>query len=490
MAGTDGKRGVAANGASEKPWDALVVGAGPAGIYAALALVAAGVRTLVLDAGPDVRERRRAREEGGADYESGVGGAGLFSDGKLCMSLDVGGHLEHAVSGARRARLLGDIDGVFRTLLDAPAQIGHDPDAVATLADEARSVGLAFKHYPVLHIGTDRCRDVILRLCELLADGGAEIRAHAKVEGLTVERLRGVKRATVVHADGRRSTVRAHHVVLALGKVGAAQEADLCARLGVRLESQPLYVGVRYEAPADALTSLFTATKDPKYSLTFADGSKLKTHCASEHGEVLRLRYGDRPLAGGHNYSDRRSNRSGFSLLWDGYEPRTDSYSASLELMGRVKMRTSGKLLVQRVSDYDRGWASGDEVERLPLTCSDSVGGDVREVLPPEYFERLDAFLERLERIVPGIRDDEAVFYAPAIEWWMKRVVVDERMATNVPGLFACGDGSGWSQGIVHAAATGLLAASGILETDVDVRSWVDARAGVRSRPALAGSRT
>ncbi|HEX9966438.1 MAG TPA: FAD-dependent oxidoreductase, partial [Solirubrobacterales bacterium] len=103
--------------------ETLIVGAGPAGLFAALSLAASGERDVVLiDAGPDIAERRRDsdihRNSGGGhpDYESGVGGAGLFSDGKLCLSLDVGGHLETAVDANERSRLLAQIEGVFRFL--------------------------------------------------------------------------------------------------------------------------------------------------------------------------------------------------------------------------------------------------------------------------------------------------------------------------------------------------------------------------------------
>src|SRR5437870_10543656 len=108
-------------------WDALVVGAGPAGMFASLGLVVGGARTLLVDAGPDADVRRRLplgqvhRRGGEVDYESGVGGAGLFSDGKLCLSLDVGGHLEARLSARERGRLLTELEEVFGALLDGAA---------------------------------------------------------------------------------------------------------------------------------------------------------------------------------------------------------------------------------------------------------------------------------------------------------------------------------------------------------------------------------
>ncbi|HEX2070130.1 MAG TPA: FAD-dependent oxidoreductase [Thermoleophilaceae bacterium] len=468
-------------------WDALIVGAGPAGMFAALSLAAAGLRrTLLIDAGPDVHERRlptKARTH--ASYERGVGGAGLFSDGKLCLSLDVGGHLEEALDDDRRDRLLGDVRDVFASLIEDIAPRKADMQALASADRAAAKAGLGFKYYPVAHIGTDRCHEVIVDLRDAVERGGTTIMANAELTELRIGEG-GDKTAIVRTPSAGREGVHAKHVVLAMGKVGAARQAELCARLGITLKPQPIYAGVRFEAPAGAVAPLFSVTKDPKYNLRLSTGDKVKTHCASENGEVLTLRYSDLPLAGGHNYFHAKTGRSGFSILWDGFDGEPDSYEFALGLMRRTHERTGGKLLVQRMADYRAGRASTPRsVAGIPLTCEDSVPGDVRDVLPADYFPRMDAFLDRMEALTPGLVDRQAVIYAPAIEWWMKQIDVGgAQMETAVPGLHVCGDGSGWSQGIVHAAATGLLAAEGIHATKVDLGGWVARLVSHRRRSA------
>lgn len=450
-------------------WDAVIVGAGPAGMFAALSLAHAGIeRVLLIDAGQDVDKRTRPVAGGAAssarrELERGVGGAGLFSDGKLCMSLDVGGHLETSVDDSTRASLLAYIEAVFSRLLQTPRRTHrHRSDTAAAAAAAARA-GLAFKYYPVTHIGTDRCTDVIIGLRRLLEASGVTIRARTTLTHLELDDDTSMK---LVHVDCLAGPERliTDNVILAMGKTGAAQQAEVCAGLGIELTSQPLYVGVRFEDSADVIAPLFALTKDPKYSLRFDDGSKVKTHCASENGEVIALRYAGLPLAGGHNYSDARTSRSGFSLLWDGMNTGVNSYSTALDIMRRVSARTGGELLVHRMSDYLRGEASTSRtLDGIALSHPEGVAGDVRDVLPDGYFPRMDEFVRRLTCLAPELMSDGAVMYAPAIEWWMQRVaVVDEHMRTRAPGVFACGDGSGWSQGIVHAAATGALAAAGI----------------------------
>jgi hypothetical protein len=449
---------------TDEHWPALVVGAGPAGLFAALALARAGVETLLIDAGPDTADRRpptSIAHPAQAEYERGIGGAGLFSDGKLCLSLDVGGHLEHALEDTERSELLAEIKAVFEAL-GPLANIRDASEADQIRAREtARRAGLTFKHYPVAHIGTDRCYEVIAALRSQLETAGATVQAEAELVDLSIEEPDGTMLATLATSTGPRR-IQSERVILALGKVGAQQQAQLCQNLGIELENQPLYIGARFETSAWALQPLFAQSKDPKYSLRFEDGSKLKTHCASEQGEVITLHYSGLPLAGGHNYSWAETERSGFSLLWDGFDVAGDGYQAAREIMQRANLITGGKLMVQRLADLDSGRPStADGINHLPLTCSDAHPGDISALLPAEFLRRMDGFLDRLRQIAPEL-DQDAVLYAPAIEWWMQRVVVDTQMRTSIPGLSVCGDGSGWSQGIVHAAATGLLAARGL----------------------------
>ena len=151
-------------------------------------------------------------------------------------------------------------------------------------------------------------------------------------------------------------------------------------------------------------------------------------------------------------------------MLWDGVRWAEDSYRAAMKLMAAIGGYTGGGLLVQRLSDYRRGVASSEASMRgIALSNPACKPGDVRRFLPAEYFERMDAFLERLTRLAPGILCEDSVLFAPSIEWWMRRVEVRGRhLETSCPGIYVCGDGSGWSQGIVHSAATGLLVAEGI----------------------------
>jgi uncharacterized FAD-dependent dehydrogenase len=452
------------NVAAKSESDVLIVGAGPAGLFAALGISATSNRHVtVIDQGSSITDRRQERAQGHrSNLVQGVGGAGLFSDGKLCLSLDVGGQLESALSKSRKDTLIGSVESVFVELLGRSRVRRSGNRDVATASGVASAVGLHFKYYPVLHIGTDQCADVIVRLCSLLERRGVRILDRTRLTDIDSHSKGGlIARIVSRKAD---ATLMSNCIVLAMGKVGAALQSDLCRRAGARVTSRPVYVGVRLETDAAALEPLFRLAKDPKYSLRLGDGSKIKTHCASDGGEMLDLRYDGLPLAGAHNFSSPRTGRSGFAILWDGMRSVSDSYGMAKRLMGQIAVHTDGRLLAQRLHDYRAGRATTPQaLAGVSLSYPDCAAGDVRHFLPPEYFVAFDTFVERLARLAPGLLGRNTVLVAPAIEWWMKTVQVEPgSMETGVPGLYVCGDGSGWSQGIVHSAATGLLAAEGI----------------------------
>lgn len=101
---------------------------------------------------------------------------------------------------------------------------------------------------------------------------------------------------------------------------------------------------------------------------------------------------------------------------------------------------------------------------RVVPTLKSVTPGDVSMALPGRVVIDILDGLERLDRVAPGVASDSTLLYAPEVKFYAMQINVDRNMETNVPNLFVAGDGAGLSRGIVTSAATGLLAARGILE--------------------------
>jgi uncharacterized protein len=459
-------------------FDVAIVGAGPAGLIAAAVLAANSNRKILLiDKGREIDERDR-NSRGSRAWVEGIGGAGLYSDGKLCMSLDVGGHLRDELPEAEKKRLLKILAAIFARVLE------RVPDSIALESSErpaSSSAGDAtFTSYPVLHIGTDRGSEVIRAIVQGVRRLGVQVRSNVELLDLIRNKSKwSLKVATELGIN----LLDADSVILALGKVGAQMQSSLCEVQGASLISVPMDIGVRLECDSSGLDDFFKKARDPKFKLHFSDGTRIKTHCATMQGEIATLRYEGLPLAGGHAYADHRTQRSGFAILWDGARHQ-DGYHYALKLMRRISGETGGRLMAQRLIDFlqDR-ISTPEEVAATHPTVEAWASGNIRHFLPTPFAQRMTEFLQILEPTAPNLLHSNAIIVAPAIEWWMRRVQADPLSMRSSSGIYVCGDGSGWSQGIVHAAATGIIAAEDLSHSKISPEKLANAMFGQRLCP-------
>ena len=175
---------------SKNSFDVLIVGAGPAGIFAALELSQwANLRVGILDKGPDIDRRRcPAREPSGKCRNcqpcailTGWGGAGAFSDGKLTLSPAVGGHLPEIQGEDQTDQLVRQVDEIYLSY-GAPAPVhGVRNDEIEQLEKRAALAGLRFVSVPIRHIGTERCVKIMRRMRDALLQQGVTIRTRTPV---------------------------------------------------------------------------------------------------------------------------------------------------------------------------------------------------------------------------------------------------------------------------------------------------------------------
>ena len=199
---------------------AVVVGAGPAGLLAAYHASRAG-RVLLVDSGADLAGRLKVRHSDAgqeAVITSGFGGAGLFSDGKLCLSHRIGSTVSHRFDPDEVNRRQAAIDELLRGGLHAPL-LGADREAADRMSIEADQADLEYLHYPVLHVGSDQLPHMLARFQEVLA-ANVEFRSHTPC--LAVTPSSADADGWNVHLGGGDPVIiRTRNVVLAPGKIGS-----------------------------------------------------------------------------------------------------------------------------------------------------------------------------------------------------------------------------------------------------------------------------
>jgi uncharacterized FAD-dependent dehydrogenase len=251
-------------------YDVIIVGAGPAGIFAALELTqAADLNVLLLEKGKDLDSRRCPII--GRDLScppchpcglvSGWGGAGAFSDGKLTLSSQVGGQLDGYLGPERTADLIRHVDNVYLRFGASADVYGRGP-AAERLAPRAEAAGLNLIPVPIRHMGTELSREVLGDMRRFLAD---RVESRTNMGAASIVTRNGAV-SGVDTDDGQR--IESDYVIMAPGREGAdwlLKEAD---RMGLTLHANPVDIGVRVEVASAVLDELTSQLYEAKLEYT------------------------------------------------------------------------------------------------------------------------------------------------------------------------------------------------------------------------------
>lgn len=453
-----------------REYDVVIVGAGPAGLFAANEL-ADELRVVVVDEGRSIAERSCPMEAvalcrhcSTCSILCGVGGAGTFSDGILNLRPDVGGDLQALTGSHDEAwRLVDSVDRVFLKY-GAPQPLSEPPRfEVEALERKAASVGARFIEIRQRHMGTDNAPAVMGAFESDLRSRGVKFRLSTRATDLIVRS----GRCEGVQTD--RGVIRAGSVMVAPGRVGAGWLRDMVRRHGIQARHGPLDLGARVEVPAVTMDPVTKINRDPKFHIrTRSYDDFVRTFCCNDRGFVVKEDYGEFVATNGHSRTDRRSENTNFAFLVQISltEPVQDTTEYGRSIARLATNIGGGKPILQRMGDLRRGRRSSRQRidrSRVRPTLVDVTPGDISMALPHRIVVDILEGLETLDQIIPGVAADSSLLYAPEVKFYGMRLEVDRNLQTSLRGLYAAGDGAGLSRDIVKAAATGILAARGVL---------------------------
>jgi uncharacterized protein len=426
----------------------VIVGSGPAGLFAGYLLAGAGYRPLILERGKAIKDRvadvRRFDERGPLDAESnylfGEGGAGTFSDGKLT------------------SRSTGpDVDRVLEILADCHGK-----------------AEIVYEHRP--HLGSNRLPLVVRTLRRKFESLGGEIRFSCRVEDLQIAdgRLGGVATSC--------GFIAADVVILAVGH-SARDTYGMLLRRGVPLAAKPFQLGARIEQPQTSIDRARYGHNAGNPALGAADycasvrtgGRELFTFCMCAGGYVMPS-VSDPGYYCTNGMSESRHDspfaNSGLVVTIDPRETGSEHPLAGIHLQQRVERLAYlvGDRSYQAPVQWARDFLAG-RPSRGMLPSSHRRGSRTAELglfLPPVVSESLLAGLPLLNRRFGGHFLHDATLTGPKSRGNSPvRITRDpaSRQSPAVVGLYPCGEGAGYAGGIISAAVDGLRTARAIAAT-------------------------
>lgn len=455
-------------------YDAVIVGAGPAGIFAALELTRKNRwSVLLIEKGFDMEKRKcpaRGVQPVGCEIgcrpcaiTCGWGGAGAFSDGKLTLSPEVGGWLTEYVGREGLEKLISYVDGLW-VEYGAPERVhGTDHDRVEEIRQRAMQVGLRLVDAPIRHVGTDRCPQVLQAMREDI-NGKVEVATRTTVEKILVEKG---KAAGVELKDGQ--VIKAKVVIVAPGREGASWMVGQARELGLNMVNNAVDIGLRVEVPAivmEPLTSVLYESKLLYFSKSFED--EVRTFCMNPDGFVSREAYGDVVTVNGHSYSDRQSGNTNFALLVSTKftEPFKEPITYGMSI-ARLANLLGEDIIIQRLGDLQIGQRTTTErLARSTIrpTLGKCTPGDLSFVLPFRHLRDILDMLEAMDELAPGVNSRETLLYGVEVKFYSARIELSKELETKVENLYAVGDGAGVTRGLVQASASGIIAARAAIE--------------------------
>ncbi|MBI5810027.1 MAG: NAD(P)/FAD-dependent oxidoreductase [Deltaproteobacteria bacterium] len=439
-------------------YDCIIAGAGPAGIFAAIELLSVNPRlkVLIIEKGKDIGHRERR------ELFSGWGGAGAYSDGKLTLSSEVGGFLNEYLPAGELKDLIAYTDGLYLKFGAASEIKGLDEASVAGLEKSAAMAGLRLIPFPIRHIGTDRCMELLKNLRAWL-EGKADIIFNKEVAGVTVKdgAASGVKTEDGAEYQGG-------FVILSPGRSGSKWLQGQAEKLSLDTSINPVDIGVRVEVPATVLRPVTDILHEAKLvfkSKRFDD--PVRTFCMNPYGVVVKERHAGFCTVNGHSFSTRRSDNTNFAILVS--TTFTEPFHEPVEYgeyIARLANLLGNGIIVQRLGDLQHGRRSTPErIEKgdLKPTLNDATPGDLSFVLPYRYITDIVEMLDALDRFAPGINSPSTLLYGVEVKFYSVRLKLTNALETGIRNLFAVGDGAGVTRGIIQASASGVVAAREIL---------------------------
>ena len=451
-------------------YDVIIIGAGPGGIFAGYELMKLdpSLKVAIFEAGYPL-EKRRCPIDGKnikscikcktCSIMSGFGGAGAFSDGKYNITNDFGGTLYEYIGKNEAIDLMEYVDEI---------NMSHGGQGTKLFTSKGSKFSklclqnkLKLLEANVRHLGTDINYVVLENIYNELKD---------KIDFYFETPVRDVKvlnNGYEIVTDN--ATYDCDKCIVSIGRSGSKWIEGICKNLDIPTKSNRVDIGVRVEIPATIFSHLTDELYESKIVYTTEKyEDHVRTFCMNPYGIVVNENTNGIITVNGHSFEadDKKTDNTNFALLVSKRfsEPFKDSNGYG-ESIARMSNMLGGGVLVQKFGDLIRGRRSNEDriANGIVVPTLKATPGDLSLVLPKRILDDIIEMIYALDKIAPGVANDDTLLYGVEVKFYNMQVDLDKNLETKYKGLYMIGDGSGVTHSLSHASASGVYVARHIL---------------------------
>ena len=453
-------------------YDVIIIGAGPGGIFSAYELTRENkdLKVAVFESGHALHKRKCPIDGEkvkscinckSCSIMSGFGGAGAFSDGKYNITNDFGGTLYEYLGKQKALELMHYVDEINMRYG------GEGTKLYSTAGSQFKKLcmqnDLHLLDASVRHLGTDINYVVLENIYNELKN---------KVDFYFDTPVTKVKKTE----DGyriftKKEAFESAYCIISVGRSGSKWMQQVCDEMEIGTKSNRVDIGVRVEIPAEIFSHITNELYESKIVYrTQKYGDLVRTFCMNPKGAVVSENTNGIVTVNGHSYEDpaKQTNNTNFALLVSKHfsEPFHDSNGYG-ESIARLSNMLGGGIIVQRFGDLIRGRRSTPSRVRESFTVPtlSATPGDLSLVLPKRLLDGIIEMIYALDKIAPGMANDDTLLYGVEVKFYNMEVEVDENLQSSYEGLYVIGDGSGITHSLSHASASGVHVARQIVES-------------------------
>ncbi|MEL7634599.1 MULTISPECIES: NAD(P)/FAD-dependent oxidoreductase [Sporomusa] len=452
-------------------FDIAIIGGGPAGVFAAYELIMnnPGSKIVLVEAGHDIYSRHCPISDkkvpacikcNPCGIMRGFGGAGAFSDGKYNFTTQFGGWLNEYLPDQKVLDLIDYVDQI-NIKYGAPSEYFSTQNS--SLGKEALRYDLHLLDAKVRHLGTENNLKILQSIYDYLKE------TITMLFGVTVDSIKKVG-STFTLQTAKGGIIECDYLIAAPGRAGSEWFSHQCRDLGLSLTNNQVDVGVRVEIPAEVFQHITDDVYEAKLVYrTKQYGDLVRTFCMNPKGYVVAENTDGIVTANGHSYRDEKlhSKNTNFALLVSNHftEPFNEPHQYGKRIASFSNM-LGGGVLVQRFGDLLKGRRTNEHrlAQSFTQPTLKATPGDLSLVLPKRHLDNIIEMIYALNKIAPGMANDDTLLYGVEVKFYSSRLKLTEELETEITDMFAIGDGAGITRGLSQASASGVHVARVITE--------------------------